>query len=151
MSVQDISLNPKILESAKKEFLEKGFLNASVKEICSKAGVTTGALYKRYKGKAELFDDVVKSVIKEIKEYGKIRLKACENMIDRNNLFDMWINPEESYIMQINYFYDNYEIMRLLLVSSEGTKHHNFSHTYVDDLTNVVYEFSKKFIKKTLV
>ena len=32
--------------------LAKGFADASVQEICKNAGVTTGALYTRYKGKA---------------------------------------------------------------------------------------------------
>ena len=50
MSRPDISIDPKLLESAKEEFLSKGFLEASLKTICDNAGVTTGALYKRYKG-----------------------------------------------------------------------------------------------------
>ena len=33
----------RLLESAKKEFLEKGYLQASLRNICKNAGVTTGA------------------------------------------------------------------------------------------------------------
>ena len=51
MSVADRSIDPRIMESAKGEFLQKGFLDASLQEICKNAGVTTGALYKRFKGK----------------------------------------------------------------------------------------------------
>ena len=47
MSKPDRSIDPRILESAKEEFLDKGFLGASLNNICRKAGVTTGALYKR--------------------------------------------------------------------------------------------------------
>ena len=47
MSVADRSIDPRIIESAKEEFLQKGFLDASLQEICKNAGVTTGALYKR--------------------------------------------------------------------------------------------------------
>lgn len=32
----------KLLESAKKEFLEKGYMHASLRNICKNAGVTTG-------------------------------------------------------------------------------------------------------------
>ncbi|MCD8028640.1 MAG: TetR/AcrR family transcriptional regulator [Erysipelotrichaceae bacterium] len=35
----------KILESAKEEFYEKGYQKASLRQICSNADVTTGALY----------------------------------------------------------------------------------------------------------
>ena len=34
-----------LLECAKAEFMEKGFTKASLRSICTKAGVTTGALY----------------------------------------------------------------------------------------------------------
>lgn len=35
----------KLLEQAKVEFAEKGFMKASLRTICTNAGVTTGALY----------------------------------------------------------------------------------------------------------
>ena len=40
---------------ARKEFMEKGFIKAELKTICNNANITTGAVYKRYKGKQELF------------------------------------------------------------------------------------------------
>lgn len=45
----------KILKSAKNEFLEKGFLKASLRNICRNADVTTGALYFFFKDKDDLF------------------------------------------------------------------------------------------------
>lgn len=59
MSVRDTSIDPRLLESARKEFMERGFLKAELKTICDNAGVTTGAVYKRYRGKEELFRAVV--------------------------------------------------------------------------------------------
>ena len=41
--------------AAKKEFLEKGFRSASLRNIVKSAGVTTGALYGYYSSKEELF------------------------------------------------------------------------------------------------
>ena len=37
------------MEAAKKEFLEKGFLGASLRTIVKLAGVTTGAFYGYYR------------------------------------------------------------------------------------------------------
>ena len=42
----------KLLECAKKEFLAKGYMKASLRNICKDAGVTTGALYFFFKDKA---------------------------------------------------------------------------------------------------
>ena len=35
----------KIMDCAKKEFLEKGYSHANLRSICMAAGVTTGAFY----------------------------------------------------------------------------------------------------------
>ena len=45
----------KLSDSAKKEFMEKGFMKASLRNICKNAGVTTGALYFFFKDKDALF------------------------------------------------------------------------------------------------
>ena len=51
MAVADRSIDPRILESARTEFLASGFEKASLKTICEGAGVTTGALYTALQGK----------------------------------------------------------------------------------------------------
>ena len=43
-----------LLECAKREFLEKGYMKASLRNICKEAGVTTGALYFFFKDKEDL-------------------------------------------------------------------------------------------------
>ena len=45
--------------AAKKEFLEKGFRSASLRNIVKSAGVTTGAFYGYYSSKEELFAALV--------------------------------------------------------------------------------------------
>ena len=73
MAVPDHSIDPRIFESARKEFLENGFEKASLKAICEGAGVTTGALYKRYKGKEDLFCAVVDQTVKDLYEVAHSR------------------------------------------------------------------------------
>ena len=55
MAVRDTSIDPRLLASAREEFKKQGFIKADLKTICENAGVTTGAVYKRYKGKEELW------------------------------------------------------------------------------------------------
>ena len=63
MAKPDTSIDPRIMDSAKEEFRTLGFERASLKSICQRAGVTTGALYKRYAGKEELFRAVVADTV----------------------------------------------------------------------------------------
>ena len=81
MSVADRSIDPRIMESAKGEFLQKGFLDASLQVICKNAGVTTGALYKRFKGKEELFCALVESTVQDIEEV--VRQKSALPMTQK--------------------------------------------------------------------
>ena len=83
MSVADRSIDPRIIESAKEEFLQKGFLDASLQEICKNAGVTTGALYKRFKGKEELFCALVESTVQDLEEV--VRQKSVLPQRSRTN------------------------------------------------------------------
>ncbi len=59
MSTPDKSIDPRLLASAQEEFIKNGFLKAELKTICENADITTGAVYKRYKGKEDLFCAVV--------------------------------------------------------------------------------------------
>lgn len=69
MARPDHSIDPRILSSAKKVFLTHGFQNASLKEICEDAGITTGALYKRYKGKEALFNAVTADTVAALDDF----------------------------------------------------------------------------------
>lgn len=55
MATKDHSLDEGIVKAAYSEFLEHGFQKASIHKIAEKAGVTTGAIYTRYKSKDALF------------------------------------------------------------------------------------------------
>ena len=56
--VQD-ELTERLLQAAAEVFAENGYEKAGVAEIARRAGVTTGAIYSRYSGKAELLIDAV--------------------------------------------------------------------------------------------
>ena len=47
----DLNTLQNILDAGKKEFLEKGFRAASLRNIVREAGVTTGAFYGYFKSK----------------------------------------------------------------------------------------------------
>lgn len=55
----DDHLGARLLAAATAEFAERGYAGARVAEIARRAGVTTGAIYSRYRGKAELLAEAI--------------------------------------------------------------------------------------------
>lgn len=56
---EDDPLGHRLLVAATEVFAEKGYERAGVAEIARRAGVTTGAIYSRYRGKDELLADAI--------------------------------------------------------------------------------------------
>lgn len=55
----DDPLGSRLLAAATAEFAARGYAGARVAEIARRAGVTTGAIYSRYRGKAELLAEAI--------------------------------------------------------------------------------------------
>ena len=49
----------RLLEAAKKEFMEYGFQDASMRRIADNAGITVSGIYKHFKDKEEMFAALV--------------------------------------------------------------------------------------------
>lgn len=69
MALRNHALDEKIVDAARAEFLEKGYRDASLHKIAARAGLTTGALYTRYKSKDDLFCSLVQEVIDVVRTY----------------------------------------------------------------------------------
>ena len=68
MAKQIEGVYERILECAKKEFLTKGFLEASLRDIAKEAGTSTGSIYTRFGDKEGLFRALVEPVAQEMKQ-----------------------------------------------------------------------------------
>src|SRR3954454_15019627 len=51
----------RLLRAATEVFAEKGYAGAGVAEIARRAGLTTGAIYSRYRGKDELLASAIEA------------------------------------------------------------------------------------------
>ncbi|HAC31005.1 MAG TPA: TetR/AcrR family transcriptional regulator, partial [Treponema sp.] len=80
MAESSIETKNRLLESAKKEFLEKGFTAASLRTIAANAGVTTGAMYRHFKDKDAFFCALVDDAIETTKK--AVSLADSDNHIN---------------------------------------------------------------------
>ena len=135
MAVADRSIDPRILESARTEFLANGFEKASLKTICERAGVTTGALYKRYKGKEELFCAVVEQTVSDLYEVAHARGDKDPAVMSDQELIKAWDMDGADMMWWFRFLYDRRDDFYLLLSCSQGTRYANFPHDWVELLT----------------
>jgi len=117
----------KLLISAKKEFLEKGYMKSSLRSICKEAGVTTGALYFFFKDKEDLFTSLVDQPLNMLFEmtdhYYNKGLESKELMSEALNG-----NYEEDLMVSrvvIAFLYQYYDEFMLLIQKSQGSKYEN--------------------------
>ena len=132
MAVPDHSIDPRILESARKEFLTYGFEKASLKSICEGAGVTTGALYKRYKGKEDLFCAVVEQTVNDLYAVAEQRGNRDPALMPDEELIKAWDMDKSDMMWWFQYLYERHDDFYLLLACSEGTRYSDFGHDWVE-------------------
>ncbi|MCB5103319.1 TetR/AcrR family transcriptional regulator [Streptococcus mutans] len=138
---KDKTLNLEILNSAKKEFLTYGYQEASLRRICKNAGVTTGALYKRYSGKEVLFGTLLEPTVQAIEMMKQEYLQNDYQLLRENRLSQMW-NKSLDELTEIMYFiYDHEDNMRLLLFKSHGSKFETFQQEMIEGLTDSTYHY----------
>ena len=135
MAVADRSIDPRILDSARTEFLASGFEKASLKTICEGAGVTTGALYKRYKGKEDLFSAVVEQTVADLYEVAHARGDKDPAAMSDQELIKAWDMDGADMMWWFRFLYDRRDDFYLLLSCSQGTRYANFPHDWVELLT----------------
>ena len=80
--------------------------------------MTTGALYKRFKGKEELFCALVESTVQDLEEVVRQKSVLPATLTDEQ-LKKAWDMDREYMQWWFDYLYDRYDEMRLLLRSEE--------------------------------
>lgn len=144
MSKPDTSIAPRILESARREFLIYGYEKASTNVICKNAGVTWGALAKRYAGKDELFCALVSPVADSFKNTLKGQQKSFHSLSEQERE-ETALDSKVDISDFVDYIYDHFDEFRLLIVCSKGSSYEN----YLDELVDIVVESITRFMTET--
>ena len=138
----------KILESGIKNFLKDGYEKSNLRKICKESGVTTGAFYRHFDDKENLFTNLVEPFASQIldiyKNYEDKSLKTYESdeELSKNKLLEILKMKEEASVKSVSFFYDNKDIFELLIFSSYGTKYENF----IDEIIGFEDENHKKIL-----
>ena len=132
-----------VLDCAKKEFLAKGYIDASLRTIAQEAGTSTGSIYTRFGDKEGLFRAIVAPAADGLKEmflHFQETFHAFDAEVQRN---DMGQYSESGMEQILDFIYDHFDDFRLLLDASYGTLYQNF----VDELVDIEVEYTYKFLQ----
>lgn len=123
----------KLIESAKQEFMEKGYMQASLRNICKNAEVTTGALYFFFKDKEDLFASLVEEVLNELFEMMNHHYQYELNNTNGQITETEYISNDLLATKQaISYMYKHYDEFQLLITKSQGSKFEHFIDEFVE-------------------
>ena len=150
MSTPDKSIDPRLLASAEAEFNKNGFIKAELKTICENAGITTGALYKRYKGKEKLFCAVVDGIVSELNDFVENRSDIDFSALSNDEIIASWTMTYESFIPMFRLLYNNRITFVLLIDKAAGTRYENFDHEFVTKLSYAYEKFYDEAKKRGL-
>lgn len=131
----------KLLTSAKEEFLEKGYMQASLRIICKNAGVTTGALYFFFQDKEDLFASLVEGPLNKLSavmmQHYQEELHQSEDCIE--SIADMEDDVRAARGC-VHYLYEYHDEFQLLLTKSQGSR---FEHC-IDQFVEITEQHYRK-------
>lgn len=134
---QDKETRNKLLESARAEFIEKGYMKASLRNICKNAGVTTGALYFFFEDKEDLFEAVTKETVEGIRQVMQLHYQDENEMLQAGEI-DVPAVAERDDDFQtarqiIHQMYSRRDIILLVLTKSQGSRLENIADWFIEN------------------
>lgn len=143
MSNEDAVTLQNILNAGKKEFLKKSFKSASLRNIVKMAGVTTGAFYGYFSSKEALYASIVEPHAAAIMgRFMKTQLDFAELPYEEQPEH-MGVESAECVDWVIDYMYDHYDEVKILICCNDGTAYESF----VDRMVEVEVESTFRYIE----
>lgn len=142
MPIKDITIDDKLLQVAKMEFLLHGYEETSVNKICENAKITTGALFRRYKNKKELYLALVMPTFMFM--LGLFR--EHHNVLLSKQSLDCILNGSELGQRNfIDYIYANFDEFKLIIVCSNQKMFTGFLDSFVEIETESMVFMVEKY------
>ena len=130
MQVKKGDIRDKIISSARREFLEHGYLEASLRVIAEKEGLTKGAIYSYFQNKDTLFCELTAPAISFIKK--EFQHDQCYDASKtKDALFDSYQLTIQGFRSCAQAVLAQHESFKLLLFCSAGSSLQNYKETII--------------------
>lgn len=145
MAKQIEGVYERILESAKAEFLENGYVDASLRTIAANADTSTNSIYVRFKDKEGLFSAIVEPVMNGLLDMFRNVQEIFHHFDDETQRDQMGQYSSGEILKMMDYMYDHLNEFHLLLDASHGTRFQNF----LDEFVRIETEYTYKWMEAT--
>ena len=133
----------KIQQAALAEFLDKGFLGASLRQIVKNAGVTTGSFYGYFSSKEALFNAIVEPHAAALMGRFMEAQTTFAELPEKEQPEHMGLESGRCVDWMVDYICAHREPVKLLLCCAEGTSYEHFVHNMVE----VEVEYTQRYME----
>ena len=133
----------KIQQAALAEFLDKGFLGDSLRQIVKNAGVTTGAFYGYFSSKEALFNAIVEPHAAALMGRCMEAQTTFAELPEKEQPEHMGLESGRCVDWMVDYICAHREPVKLLLCCAEGTSYEHFVHNMVE----VEVEYTQRYME----
>lgn len=127
----------KLIRSGRAEFLKKGYVKASLRDICKAAGVTTGAFYFSFESKETLMTAILDPVIADYEH-------MCAELAQREEEDPGTADDNERQIME--YLSEHRAEAIILMERSEGSRYEGFRQKVYSQMQAAFTSYFSKFM-----
>lgn len=145
MAKQIEGVYERIIECAMREFLDKGYIDASLRTIAAEANTSTNSIYVRFNDKEGLFAAIVEPVYEEFMSRFAATQETFHGFDSETQRTQVVQYSSDEMLKTVDYIYDHFNEFRLLLDASYGTRYNNF----VDRLVSLEEEYTWKWTEAT--
>lgn len=139
----------KIKDAARAIFARQGYQNTSIQQIAAAVGISAPGIYKHFEGKDALFSALVDPLIEQIGEIFHLAEGQKDGMFERGQSDRVW-DKAETFARTLDFIYDNFTDMKLLICRAAGTEYEDILDRVADSEAQIMLDTLPGLRKKGL-
>lgn len=143
MQIQKGEIRRRLIDAARKEFIEKGFEKASMRQIAKVAEISTSNVYNYFKNKDDLFSTIVNPTVEQVMDFFEVMENGDHYKDPERWSYESHLNRIPALADFIDYHRTN---LNLLVFQSFGSSYENLKDILIERYTasNLKYMHNSK-------
>lgn len=145
MQVKKENIRLSVVRAAREEFLEKGFLDTSMRTVAKKAGVGLSNIYNYFQDKDEIFQEILLPAVEALELLLKEHNSADNVSLDIFSSQEYLRKNTQAFVNLIMQYRDE---LNLLLLRSHGSNMEGYKEDFIQRHTEIGVEYLRLMKEK---